>query len=198
MKLKLKLTILIIGLTSLCSYAQFGIGMRNTQYVYGDFTFKKHYEVSLEHSIFAEKPGFQYLRGYIGFKTSWRELQYKGQAYFGSTYNRSYYSTGVLAQARYTLFRHLIIDGKINPHYDSGLGYETCFYAGLGAVITPNIDILAGYNTIPEYRLSEHRAHLGLDFHVKHLSVAPTLSVATKGASRAKTLRVLVAFRYGF
>lgn len=188
----------IFMLASMAASAQFGVGLRDNRFIYGDFTFLNHYEVKLEHSVFAEKIGYQYLRAYAGYKGSLRHLDYKGQLYFGSAYNRSYYSGGALISARCTLFSRLIIDGRLNPHYDSAYGYKTCFYAGAGAVITRNIDILAGYTTIPEYRMSENRTHLGFDFHVGKLSVCPTLSVATSGASKAKTLRVLAAFSYGF
>lgn len=200
---KLKASIIaLLSLAATSASAQFGAGMRDNRFIYGDFTFLNHYEVKLEHSIFAEKLGYQYLRAYAGYKGDVGhrsfKLEYKAQAYFGAAYNRSYYSGGALIQARCTLFRRLIIDGRLNPHYDSGNRYETCFYAGAGAVITRHIDILAGYTTIPEYRISERRVHLGFDVHVGQLSVNPALSVAADGASRAKTLRVLAAFRYQF
>lgn len=198
MKIKSLILTAILLLTAFQASAQFGVGMRDTRFIFGDFTFLRHYEVKLEHSIFSENIAFQYLRGYASYKGDWKDLEYKGSLYFGSAYNRDYYSGGALLAARYTFFRRLIVDGKFNPHYDSGYGYKTCFYGGLGAVITKNIDVLAGYTNIPEYRKAENRIHFGFDFHVGRLSVSPALSIATQGPTNVKTMRVLAAFRYQF
>ena len=87
----------------------------------------------------------------------------------------------------------------MNPHYDSGYGYKTCYNAGLGVVITSDINIFGRYTTIPEYRMSEKRAHIGLDFHVKNLNVIPVLSIGTTATeSGSKNLRVLMSFNYRF
>lgn len=197
MKNRLLLTLAFLA-TTLTSYCQFGVGVRDSRFVYGDFTFLRHWEVELEQSIFSEKIGFQYLRGYAGYKGDWKSLDYKAQAYFGACYNGDYHSYGLLASARYTLFNRVMVDGKINPHYDSGYGYKTCFYAGAGVRITDNINVMAGYTTIPEYRMSEKRVHAGFDFHVKRLSVQPLISFETDGSRNTKTLRTLVSFRYQF
>lgn len=197
----MRIKVILLALTALMSlsaYGQFGVGIRDNRFVYGDFTFCKNYEVKLEQSVFSEKIGFQYLRAYIGYKNSYKALSYKADAYFGSTYNRSYYSAGANLSARYTLFNRVIVDARLNPHYDSGAGYNTCFYAGAGVIITRHIDLLAGYSTIPEYRLSEKRIRAGFDFHVSNLSVSPMLSIDVDGASKGKTLRALVSFRYQF
>lgn len=194
-----RLLITLVFLSSaLAAFCQFGVGVRDSRFIYGDFTFRRHWTVKLEESVFPEKIGLQYLRAYAGYKGDWKSLDYDAQAYFGACYNGNYHSYGLLASARYTLFDRVMIDGKINPHYDSGYGYKTCFYAGAGVKITKNIDVLAGYTTIPEYRMSEKRVHAGFDFHVNRLSVQPMLSIETSGDRNAKTLRTLVGFRYQF
>lgn len=180
------------------AYARFGVGMRDNRFVYGDFTFKNHYEVKLEQSVFSEKLGYQHLRGYLGYKGDSRNFDYSARAYFGSTYNGSYHDYGVLAELKYTFIDRIMIEGKLNPHYDSGCDYETCFYAGAGVVITKNIDVHAGYTTIPEYRMSEKRLYAGFDFHVGSLSATPAVSIAVSDAEKGKTTRVLMGFRYQF
>lgn len=195
--MKLRSIILaLMCMVSVSAFCQFGVGIRDNRFIYGDFTFCKNYEVKLEHSVFSEKIGYQYLRAYAGYKGSWKTLDYKALAYFGAVYNGSYHSGGGMAQLRYRLIDRIVIDAVLNPHYDSGYGYKTCFSAGGGVIITRNIDILAAYTTIPEYRMSEKRVHVGFDFHVKGLSVTPALSVAADGDS--KTIRALMGFRYQF
>lgn len=183
---------------SLSSMAQFAVGIRDNRFVYGEYTYKGHYQARIEESVFSEKMGYQYLRGYLGYLGNNYGIKYSVEGYFGSAYNRSYYSGGARAEVGYTFFNRLLTDVKLNPHYDSGFGYKTCFETEAGVVITRNIDVLISYTTIPEYRMSENRVHLGFDFHIKGLSVKPQLSLATDGASKAKNLRMLLGFKYSF
>lgn len=192
------ITLSLFALISLQSYAQFGVGVRDNRYVYGDFCFKNHWIVKLEQSVYSEKFGYQTLRGYIGYKAKVQSFSYKVQAYFGSPYNGSYYSTGVLADGSYTFINRLTINATLNPHYDSSIGYETCFYAGVGVVLTKHIDILAGYTTIPVYRESEKRVLAGFNFHLGNLSVKPQISIAAAGSTKAKSLRPAMNFEYKF
>lgn len=192
------LTPLALVFISISASAQWGVGIRNNRFVYGDFTFSKHYELKLEESVFSEGIGYQYLRGYAAYKGGIKNVAYKISGYYGSTYNRSYYSTGALMELRCRLGKYFLFDGKLNPHYDSGYGYKTCFYAGAGVAVSRTIGITAGYNTIPEYRMMEKRVHAGLDFHVKQLSVRPTLSLPVEKDNFEKNIRVLMNFDYTF
>ncbi len=189
---------LLAALTSVCAYAQFSVGMRDNRFVYADYTLLNHYVVKVEQSLFSEKIAYQYARIYVGYKRSWKMLDYGAYAYFGSAYNGSYRSTGAMIMARGSFFSRIMIEGKLNPHYDSGFGYKTCFYVGAGISITRDIDVRAGYTTVPEYRMSEKRVRMGLGFHAAGLTVEPAVSVATSGASKAKSLRVLMNFNYRF
>lgn len=188
----------VFALCSLAAFAQFGVGVCDNRFIYGDFTFLKHWEVSLEQSVFSEKPAYQYLRAYAGYKGEWKNIAYKGQAYFGAAYNGSYNSYGAKIGVNYRVVPRFYVKAILNPHHDSGYGYETCFLAGCGVVLTDNIDVIAAYTTIPEYRMSEKRLRGGFDFHVGKLSVIPEASIAVSGSSRAKTLRTVIGFRYDF
>lgn len=195
---KTLITLMLAVIATMTAGAQWGIGLRDNRYVYADYTLRNHYTFTLEESIFSEKIQFQYLRGYVGYKNAWRDLQYQAQAYFGSTYNGSWSSGGIMLQGRYKLWDRLIILGKLNPHYDSYYHYTTAYLGGLGVSITRQLDILAAFANLPEYRISERRVRLGLDFHVENLTVRPFVSVATQGAYKAKNLRVTVDFNYTF
>lgn len=187
-----------MALASFMTFAQISVGSRSNRFIYVTFMYKDHYNVRLEQSLFSEKFGLQYIRGYVGYNTSVGVLGFKGTAYFGSTFNRFYYSTGASAEVRIRPHRLLIIDGKFNPHYDSGFRYATCYYGGAGVCITKQIDILVGYTNIPEYRMPEKRLNMGFDIHVKNLTVRPRLSLNLSSNSGPKSLRPFIDFEYTF
>lgn len=188
----------LLVLTSIDSNAQFGVGIRDNRYIYGDFCFLNHWVIKLEQSVYSEKIGYQYVRGYCGYKGQLQNFSYKVQAYFGSPYNRAYYSTGALVDGSYTLINRIKVNATLNPHYDSSAGYKTCFYVGAGVRIIKDIDILAGYTTIPTYREPEKRILAGFDFHIANMSVKPQISIAAGGNTKAKSLRPIVSFHYQF
>lgn len=192
------LSVIIMSLLCVTCFSQISVGIRDNRHVYGQYVLKKKYSFKLEQSVYAEKLGYQTLRGYIGYRSNYRGLVYSAEAYLGSTYNGSYYTTGGFARGRYAFVDRLFVDVALNPHYDSTIGYETCFAVGAGFVITRDIDIVAGYTTVPEYRLSEKRVQGGFDFHVAGLTVSPRLSIGTSGVNKAKTLRALMSFSYEF
>lgn len=183
---------------SLYSTAQISVGIRDNRFVNVAFLYKKHYSVKLEQSIFAESIGLQYMRGYLGYQFNPGLFDIKGNLYFGSSFNRMYFSTGMSADIRFRLHKIFFINGCINPHYDSGYGYRTCYYGGIGFRISKNIDLLAAYSNIPEYRVPEERLNLGFDFHVKNLKVIPRLSLNVGSNSGTKTIRPLINFEYTF
>ncbi len=194
----MKYLVLILTITiSIIANAQVSVGMRDNRFVYGAYTYRSHYVVALEESVFSEGLGYQYLRGYAGYKGELKTLEYNATGYFGSTYNRSYCNAGPSARAKWTFRNVLILEGLLNPHYDSGDGYTTCWYAGAGARITRHIDILAGYGNQPEYRLPEYRLKAGFKFNVGALSVSPKVSIMVKKNSE-RSIRPLIDFNYNF
>lgn len=192
------LVVLTIAIISIQAAAQISVGIRNNRFLNVAYLYETHYSVKLEQSVFAESFGLQYMRGYIAYQTTLGDLFIKGSAYFGSTFNRLYYSTGSSVDVRYRPHRLFIIDGILNPHYDSGDGYTTCYYGGFGCGISSNIDFLIGYTNIPEYRMPENRFNFGFDFHVKNLKVIPKLSLNIARNSGPKSLRPIIDFEYTF
>lgn len=193
-----KFLLAIMLLTAASASAQLIVGIRDNRHAYVEYLLNHRFSFKVEQSMYAEKIGYQTLRVYGGYSSQWQNLMYDAEVYFGSAYNGSYCNVGAIIKARYTFAQRVFIDGILNPHYDSGLDYTTCFYAGAGVSITQSIDILGGYTTIPEYRMSEKRAQIGFRFHVPHLWVSPRLSIATEGADKSKTLRALFCFGYTF
>lgn len=178
--------------------AQFSVGLRDTRYIYGQYTLHQHFFGRIEQSIYSESIGYQYMRGYLGYKTHVRNWGLMANGYFGSIFNRNYHSEGAMLSAKYSFLKRLFLEGTINPHHDSGYGYKTCFNAYGGVGIIKTLDFIAGYSTIPEYRMSEKRVRVGFDFHSGNLNVSPLVSFATTGASKANRLRVMVSFNYNF
>lgn len=194
-----RLLMLFLGtLSTVSAFSQISVGVKNNRYVYGEYLLKNHYEAGIEVSVFSEKLGFQYARGRVGYTNSFGNFSADGKAYYGSAFNRSFYDAGASAHAKFTVKERVFVGATLNPHYDSGYGYTTCYEAGLGVNITPEIDIFANYTTIPEYRMSEKRIHLGLDFKVDNLRVSPILSAGTSASDGGKNVRVLVNFNYKF
>ncbi|MDE6342604.1 MAG: hypothetical protein K2K93_09815 [Muribaculaceae bacterium] len=182
----------------LVSSAQVSVGVRNNRYFYGAYCLKDHYVAALEQSVFSEDFGYQYMRGYAGYKGNIKSVEYGAYAYFGSTFNRSYYSSGLIARAQWLIKKRFILKGSLNPHYDSAEGYSTCWEGTAGVKTTSFLDIFAEYGDIPEYRLPEYRLKVGFKFHVGSLSVVPKLSLLLESGFREKSLRPIVDFNYTF
>lgn len=191
------LTFLLLSIATLAS-AQISVGMRDNRFIYGAYTYKGHYVATLEQSVFSEKMGYQYMRGYAGYRGEAKIFNYSAVGYFGSTFNRSYWSAGAKANVNCLIKNLLILDGTLNPHYDSGDGYSTCWNAGGGFRLTRHIDLLAAYGNIPEYRMPEYRLKAGFKFHVGALSVAPRLSMMIRSGHRERSIRTLIDFNYNF
>lgn len=192
------LLILTTMAISLHTVAQISVGLRNNRFVNVALLYKDSYSIKLEQSIFSENLGLQYMRGYVSYQTTISSVALKGAAYFGATFNRLYYSTGVSVDVRFRPKDRLFIDGRLNPHYDSGYGYTTCYYSGLGVGLNDHIDLFAAYTNTPEFRMPEKRLNIGVDFHVKNLKVLPRLSLNISPDSGPKSLRPIIDFEYTF
>lgn len=197
--MKRYISLLIMAICFTASYAQFSVGIRDNRYAFVQYLLDSHYTFKIEQSIFSEKIGFQTLRAYAGYQSSIHDaIDYMVEAYFGATYNRSYSTAGGIISAKYVFINRLGIKASLNPHYDSTLGYSTCFLAGAFVGLSKEIDLIAAYTTIPEFRMSEKRILMGFDFHVSRLTVSPHVSIAAGSNHKAKNLRVLVSFSYCF
>lgn len=114
-----------------------------------------------------------------------------------TTWNRNYQLLSAEVAVMYD-YRRLGLEGGINPRYDSGLDYETCWKAGAKVRITDPIAVRMSYYNIPLYRMSEQRLAGGFEFKVLNLKVAPELSVSMEKDTRLKNMRVLMSMNYDF
>lgn len=176
--------------------AQVGIGLRDNQFAYIYYKFKENWDVRYEHSLFKGKIKYQYFRLSASYRFEHKWLTLQGRPYWGITYNRDYYNLGANLSASADALKWLNVHASLNPHYDSGMGYETCFAAGLGFKVHKHISIITDYTTIPEYRMSEKRIRAGLHFKVGNLQVTPMLSFPA--TSDVNSFRVLASLDYLF
>lgn len=193
--------LLIFFLISICSYqylsAQISIGLRETRFPWIQYTYKDCLSARLEQSVYAEKLKFQYVRLYIGYSHRFDWLTLKAEPYFGSTYSDLYYSTGGSLGADIRLHKRLTLEGEFVPHYDSQLGYQTCYLGSLSCDITKEIAVTGTFTNRPEYRMPEKRVKLGLLFHVGSLRVLPEISLPIKDGE-GRNLKMLASMAYSF
>lgn len=197
---KLLKKLVLIGVFGVCcnmgAISQVFIGLRDSRYVRIGYEYARYWSATLEHSVYAEKIGFQKIRAYLGFHYTWKNLSLSCQPYASTLWNADYQDYGVLVSADYRLFSLLKLGATLNPHYDSGYGYTTCFSAEAQVHIYKALSVAACYTTIPEYRLSEKRVKFGLDITVQRLSVTPLLSIPV--GDGVKSLRISCNLNYKF
>lgn len=179
------------------SYAQWSIGLRDNNYVNVAYELNKKWDFKLEHSVFSEKIAFQYARTNIGYKHQVKEFMLSGVIYGGTIYNGNFYNAGVNFRTEYQPFNRFKVNAAINPHYDSGYKYTTCYDGGVWFNAYKELSLVGSVSNIPEYRDAETRMYLGLSFEVGPLWVSPRLSIPIDDAS-IKSRRVLVSMKYEF
>lgn len=178
--------------------AQFAVGIEDSRYVYGSYRLKNGIDFKLEHSLYSEKMGFQRLGLHVGYEKSFPHgFMLETDVWGATTWNRNYQVVSCEVTLNY--FIHGFgAKATINPHYDSGLKYNTCWCIGVSQKIINPIAITLQYTTIPVYRMSEKRIDGGFEFKVKNLTVSPKLSVSAQKETRFKNMRVLMSMNYEF
>ena len=192
--------IIVFVLTSvacLTAMAQFGIGMRDTRYLNINYTFATRFNAEFEHSVFAEKFKYQHVRFSGSYTLPVKNFEFQAKPYFGTLYDGDYYDVGAFLCVRYNVVKPLMLCGTLNPHYDSGFSYKTCFMLGAECKVYKDLSVVAQYTTIPEYRQSEKRIRAGLKLDVGRLWVQPLLSIPVE-SGKTKSVRVAVSMGYQF
>ncbi len=188
--------IIIVAMTVVhLSWAQISVGTRDNQYIYGEYQYN-NWNLKLEESVYAEKIGFQYLRLYTGYQLKLHQSTLSVYPYFGTTYNGNYYSTGCFIDGKYHFLDKFNFFASINPHYDSGYKYKTCYRIGVGMNLTSQIGIKAEFQDMPIYRMKEKRLKGGIFFKTGNLMVIPQLSIPSEGV--INNIRCIVDFKYIF
>ena len=189
-----RLFVLIVLLLAQFVSAQVHLGLRDNRYASVGYHFLNKYDLKLEHSMFPEKIGFQYVRANAEANFSIEQLMMSQKIYFGMLYNRNFYDVGAELKMNYTLFNRIDLFANVNPYYDSGYEYETNYGAGADIRLYKAMWLVGQYTTVPEYRMSEKRIRAGFIFRENNLSVTPVISVPAK--KEFKSMRVLVSRDY--
>lgn len=195
--MKKNLFLLLLAITGSLSLSgqTLKLGLRDNQYGYAAYRFENNFSIKLEHSLFTERIGYQYVKVFVGYEANLKPVKISFEPYYGRTYNGSFYNLGGLISCTYPVTDILQLKGVVNPNYDSKFKYETCFGIEGQAKLLKDIAFVAEFTNVPEYRMKEDRVKLGLLFKVDQLWVKPCISLETKGA---KTTRVLTSFEYTF
>lgn len=193
---KILVLILFVSIYAV-GFAQWSIGMRDNRYGNVAYELDDKWEFKIEHSIFSEKLQFQYVRTNVGYKQSLKKFTFWGSIYGGIVYSGDFYNAGLNVKAEYKPIDRFKIEAAINPHYDSGYDYTTCYQGGLWFNAYKALSIVASVSNIPEYRDAEDRAYLGFSFDVGPLWVSPRISIPIEDSS-VKSMRVLTSVKYEF
>lgn len=193
---KILVLILFVSINAV-GFAQWSIGLRDNRYGNVAYELNNKLEFKLEHSLFSEKLQFQYVRANVGYKQTIKKVSIMGTIYGGTIYNGDFYNVGLNVTAEYKPIDRFKIEAAINPHYDSGYDYSTCYQGGLWFNAYKALSIVASVSNIPEYRKAEDRAYLGLSFEVGPLCVSPRVSIPIEDSS-VKSMRVLTSVQYKF
>jgi len=189
---------LVIALTATVANARFSAGIRDSHYIYGTYSPVKNLSVKLEHSLYSEKPGFQRIGVGVDYGFTFGPgFSWRAGVMGATTWNRNYQVVTGFVTLTYAYSR-LGLDATVEPHYDSGIDYKTCWQAGASLRIIDPVSIMVHYTTIPEYRMSEKRLRGGFEFHVTRLTVSPELSFSLDKGTCFKNMRVLMSMNYDF
>lgn len=176
--------------------AQVSVGLRDNQYVSVGYTYRQSWRIKLEHSIFSQKLDTQYIRFMLGYNNQWNNIALEALPYYGTVYRGDFYNVGLMLNGRWQMLKQWGVECSLNPHYDSGYEYETCFMIGTNLHVYKAMSVVLQYSTIAEYRMKEEQVKAGLRFVVDKLYVSPMLSIPTD--SSGKHVRLLCGFEYEF
>lgn len=194
-----KIILIVVAVVSAHSAsAQISAGITDSRYVYGCYAIRKDFKIKIDHSLYSEKIGFQRIGLGVVYESpiAWG-FGWRGSLSGATTWNRNYQLVSAEMELNYK-YRRLGVEAVVNPRYDSGLHYDTCWKTGLSLSINEPISVKAAYTTIPLYRMSEKRCSGGFEFKVQNLKVSPELSVSMEKGTRFKNIRVLMSMNYDF
>ena len=189
-----RLFVLIVLLVVQFATAQVHLSLRDNRYAGIGYRFLDKYDLKLEHSMFPEKIGFQYVRVNAEANFSIEQLMISYKLYTGMLYNQNFYDVGADLQMNYSFVNRIDLFANVNPHYDSGYEYESNYGAGASVRLYKGMYLVGQYSTVPEYRTSEKRIRAGFIFKENNLSVTPVISIPAK--KEFKSMRVLVSMDY--
>lgn len=188
---------LLFLLCHIAVYGQaFSLGLRDSQFAQLGIEYREKWNATVEHSLFNINPGNQKIRLMAGYSQSWQRVRLDITPYVSTLWNRGYWDCGAMLAGKACLNSILSFKAILNPHYDSGIGYATCFTVGTEINVYKAVGLTAQYSTIPDYRLSENRVRVGLFLRQRDLWVQPEISIPVGVESHNP--RILCSFGYRF
>ena len=110
--------------------AQFYIGLKDSRYASVGFKWSSGWDIKLDQSIFDESLKYQYIRCTGKYQTRIKYFDFVVSSFVGSTYCNSFYDFGASFKGICYPLERLGIGAEINPRYDSGYKYKTCYMLG--------------------------------------------------------------------
>lgn len=170
------------------------LGLKDNQFGIAGFEYNR-WQFGIKQSIFSESIKNQFFQFNLGYNLPLKDYaNFTLTPYIGSAYNGNFYTTGANLLSEFYFLNKFTLYAELQPHYDSGTDYSTCYSLGGKFKITDEISLKANFENIPEYRVSEKRVKLGIIFKSNRLSVSPELSIPTE--NNANKIRVLCSFKY--
>lgn len=174
------------------------LGMRNNRYAFLGVDWNKRFGMAIENSVLVQKLNLQYVRIAPFYH---RELKHRLDVsytiYAGTRYDREFYDFGSRLGATFKIHpRFLLLDGIVQPFYDSDMGRNIGYLFEGKSFLIPEVALYANYKNLPEYRALEHRVSVGLQFSVNNLTVKPELSTPTDWEMQWTRVSVSFLYRY--
>lgn len=190
------LTFVIIAMATRANH--FSCGIRDSRYAYGTYHPTEKISINLEHSLYQEGMDYQRVSAGADYGIQLGYGMTFGVGLSGATtWNGGYQIAEGYVKFGY-MFRRIEIEALICPRYDTGLDYMTTWQATASVRITGAVSVVAGYTTVPLYRMSEPCIRGGFRFSVKNLSVTPELSFNVGDEAPDRYMRVLISMNYNF
>jgi hypothetical protein len=173
-------------------------GMRNNRYAFLGVDWNKRFGLAVENSVLVQKIELQYVRIAPFYH---RELPYgldvSYTIYAGSRYDKEFYDFGSRLGATFKVHpRFLLLDGIVQPFYDSDMGHNVGYLFEAKSFLLPEVALFANYKNLPEYRALERRVTVGLLFSVNNLAVRPEISTPTDWEMQWTRVSVSFLYRY--
>ena len=174
------------------------VGIAKTRYVYVGTTINNHYSIFISESLYSESFKNQQIEVTGLYQGSFRNFSYSGGVSIATSWCGSYQRYSATAALGYRPFDRLMAEVKLHPEYDTGYRYHTDWSASIKFKACKPLQVNLDYTTIPDYRKSEKRMHIGTTFTSGALSASFAISIPLEGDQKFRTWRILTGFNYCF
>lgn len=172
------------------------IGIEKSKYLYGEFTFNSGLSLKLSESLFSENIKHQQIELTGAYCNRISKVFFSAGLKAGTSWSGSFQRYAGLFKASYLPIKNFAITGLVMPLYDTGYGYSTDWGVVAGYRVVKPLWINLDLTTIPDYRKSELRSHIGAILSVGALSASAAVSLPLRGDQKLKTWRILMGINY--